>query len=130
MAGERTANEAVAAALHFPRLDLIPATRDLAGAEIELEVAYRSRGLESWHYLFGEDVNRVKNFKLTMNTDFDRVDFPPGTMSPTSKEATAASGWRLVWESGNLISRLHVGMEMPRRLNPGPLAAKISFFAS
>ena len=36
LVGERTASEAVAAALHFPRLDLIPSTRDLAGAEIEL----------------------------------------------------------------------------------------------
>jgi chromosome partitioning protein len=34
--GERPAAEAVAAAVHFPNLDLIPSTRDLVGAEIEL----------------------------------------------------------------------------------------------
>ena len=33
------------------------------------------------------------------------------------------------WRSENLISGFRVGVEMPHRLNPGPLAAEMSFFA-
>jgi hypothetical protein len=98
------------------------------GDRVPFTIAYRSRGLDSWCYSFGDNVNRVRNFRLTMTTDFERIDFPPGTISPTT-EQRSGGGWRLVWSSENLISRLQIGMEMPRRLNPGPLAAKISFFA-
>jgi inner membrane protein involved in colicin E2 resistance len=98
------------------------------GARIPFAVAYQSRGLDSWKYSFGSDVNRVKDFRLDMTTDFDKIDFPDGTISPTTKEK-AAAGWRLVWSSENLISGFMVGMTMPARINPGPLAAEISSFA-
>ena len=98
------------------------------GTRVPFLIAYRSQGLDEWRYSFGSDVNRVKDFDLTMRTDFDAVDFPLGTISPTSKEK-AAGGWVLHWASANLISGFQVGMEMPRRLNPGPLASRIAFFA-
>jgi inner membrane protein involved in colicin E2 resistance len=98
------------------------------GATVPFRVSYRSRGLDSWHYAFGPDVSRVKNFTMVMKTDFREIDFPRGTISPSSKRE-AGNGWRLEWASTNLISGFRIGMEMPRRLNPGPLAARISFFA-
>lgn len=98
------------------------------GAAIPFGVSYRSRGLDWWRYSFGADVNRIKDFDLTMTTDFKEIDFPQGTISPTSKEETER-GWRLRWTSANLISGFQIGMEMPHRINPGPLAARISFFA-
>jgi inner membrane protein involved in colicin E2 resistance len=98
------------------------------GSTVPFRVSYRSRGLDSWHYAFGPDVSRVKNFTMVMSTDFREIDFPRGTISPSSKRETA-EGWRLEWASTNLISGFQIGMEMPRRLNPGPLAARISFFA-
>jgi hypothetical protein len=98
------------------------------GTRVPFHVSYRSRGLDSWHYAFGQDVSRVKNFTMVMNTDFREIDFPRGTISPSSKQETA-DGWRLEWVSTNLISGFRIGMEMPRRLNPGPLAARISYFA-
>lgn len=98
------------------------------GTIVPFRVSYRSRGLDSWHYAFGPDVSRVKNFTMVMNTDFREIDFPRGTISPSSKQETS-EGWRLEWASTNLISGFQIGMEMPRRLNPGPLAARISFFA-
>lgn len=98
------------------------------GQAVRFRVAYRSRGLDEWRYSFGPDVNRVKDFDLAMRTDFRDIDFPEGTISPTSREA-AGEGWALRWRSANLISGFQVGMAMPQRLNPGPLAAAISFFA-
>ena len=65
---------------------------------------------------------------MTMTTDFESIDFPAGTISPSTTERTG-DGWRLGWESENLISGFQIGMDMPRRLNPGPLASRISYFA-
>jgi len=104
------------------------------GSEVPFTIAYRSQGLDWWRYSFGSDVNRIRNFDLRMHTDFHDIDFPQGTISPTSKIWRAATaemgaGWDLAWKSENLISGFQIGMEMPKKLNPGPLAAKISFFA-
>ena len=98
------------------------------GTLVPFEIAYRSRGLDTWAYSFGEDVNRVKDFDLSVATDFDAIDFPEKTISPDQKTRNAG-GWTLRWRSENLISGFSVGVEMPHRLNPGPLAAEMSFFA-
>ncbi len=98
------------------------------GERADFGVAYRSRGLDSWTYEFGQDVTQVRDFTLALDTDFKDIDFPARTISPTSKEETA-TGWHLVWRHENLISGFRVGLELPHRLNPGPLAAKMTFFA-
>jgi hypothetical protein len=99
--------------------------------EIPVRLAYRSQGLDRWLYDFGGDrdaISRVKNFNLTMMTDFKEIDFPARTLSPTTKQATR-QGWKLTWDYKSLISGFQIGMEMPEKLNPGPLAARMSFFA-
>ncbi|MCL6580420.1 MAG: inner membrane CreD family protein [Firmicutes bacterium] len=98
------------------------------GETLALTVAYRSRGLDRWTYRLGPEVAQVRDFTLVVETDFKDVDFPARTLSPTAKEETP-DGWRLTWRHENLISGFEVGVEMPHRLNPGPLAAKVSFFA-
>ena len=97
--------------------------------EADLVVAYRSRGLDDWTYAFApEGVSNVQDFALDMTTDFQRIDFPPGTVSPTTKTATAG-GWRLGWQFESLVTGQKVGLDLPNRLNPGPVAARITFFA-
>jgi hypothetical protein len=100
----------------------------IAGTEIPFSISYTSRGLDWWRYASGANVNRVKDFSLTMTTNFLDVDFPDGTISSDEIQRTAR-GWRLHWRSANLISGFDIGMQMPHRLNPGPLASRISFFA-
>jgi inner membrane protein involved in colicin E2 resistance len=56
------------------------------------------------------------------------VDFPPGSISP-SRHGRAGTGWRGEWVFRSLVASAPVGILLPRRLNPGPLAAKITFFA-
>jgi len=63
-----------------------------------------------------------------MATDFADVDFPAGTLSPTTKERTD-EGWRLEWSFDSLVTGQRIGMDAPSRLNPGPLTARITFFA-
>ncbi len=100
-----------------------------AGAAQQLEVGYRSRGMDRWIYRFGDQVNLVRNFRLGMATDFEDIDFPAGSISPDAKTHRPDGGWDLVWEKESLVSGLQIGMEMPHRLNPGPLAASMSLHA-
>lgn len=97
------------------------------GKAEEIEVSYRSQGLDEWGYAFGE-VNRVNDFKLAIATDFERIDFPPGGTSPTRKERTDG-GWRLEWEYHSLLSGTPIGMLMPQKLNPGPWVSRVCFTA-
>ncbi|MCW5976506.1 MAG: inner membrane CreD family protein [Bryobacteraceae bacterium] len=99
-----------------------------AGGHAELGVKYRSRGMTRWSYAFGEKVAEVKDFALAMRTDFDEIDFPDNTLSPTSKQKRDG-GWQLEWRYGNLLSGFPIAMSMPEKLQPGPLAGEISFFA-
>lgn len=93
-----------------------------------VSISYKSRGLNDWHYLFGRSVNQVRNFDLTMKTDFDDIDFPQGSISPASKKRLDR-GWQLVWSYENLLTGYSIGMTMPRKLNPGPWVSEVTFFA-
>src|SRR3989442_5255096 len=112
-----------------------------AGATAILKVAYKSQGLNDWRYSFGSTDNRnedgqagaqnvaqVRDFSLKMTTNFKDIDFPDNTLSPTRKTETA-NGWELNWNYQNLVSGYQIAMTMPEKLQPGPLAGRISFFA-
>lgn len=93
-----------------------------------LKVSYRSQGLNSWNYNFGANVTQVRDFTLHMKTNFRDVDFPENTLSPTEKYETG-NGWDFTWSFTNLLSGYQIGMVMPEKLQPGPLAGRISLFA-
>src|SRR6267154_687585 len=101
-----------------------------AQASGTIKAGYRSQGLDSWSYQLspGEGVARIKDFHLGMKTNFDGFDFPENTLSPTEKRGTA-HGWELNWDYQNLVSGFNVALKMPQRLQPGPLAGRISYFA-
>jgi hypothetical protein len=99
-----------------------------AGQSVALRAGYRSQGLDLWKYSFGANVNPVQNFRLQMATDFKDIDFPDNTLAPTGKRE-AAGGWQLDWNYKNLLSGYAIVMTMPQKLQPGPLASEISFFA-
>lgn len=98
------------------------------GQMATLKIAYRSQGLNNWHYNFGSDVTQVKDFALKMTTNFKDIDFPENTLSPAEKQETA-KGWEMLWSYKSLVSGFRIGMSMPEKLQPGPLAGQISFFA-
>jgi inner membrane protein involved in colicin E2 resistance len=97
--------------------------------EAVVEVGYRSRGLDRWTYAFdSEQVTEVRDAVVTVTTNVARVDFPVGTMSPVEKTPEGA-GWRLTWRFANLVTGQRIGVDLPNRLNPGPLASRVTFFA-
>lgn len=100
-----------------------------AGQTSHLAVAYRSQGLNEWRYSFGSnDVAQVRDFTLKMKTNFKDIDFPDNTLSPSEKRENG-NGWDLAWSYKNLVSGYQIAMVMPEKLQPGPLAGRISFFA-
>jgi inner membrane protein involved in colicin E2 resistance len=99
------------------------------GKSATLKVGYKSQGLNEWRYSFGSaEVSQVRDFSLNMRTNFKDIDFPDNTISPSQKHETS-SGWDLSWSYKNLLSGYQIAMVMPEKLQPGPLAGKISFFA-
>jgi len=99
-----------------------------AGEVAEIYVTYKSRGLDRWVYRFADKITTVKDFTLTVNTDFAEFDFSEKTISASSKTRTA-EGWQLQWRFSSLVSDFGLGVEMPHKLNPGPLASRMSLFA-
>jgi inner membrane protein involved in colicin E2 resistance len=99
-----------------------------AGETAILRVGYRSQGMDNWQYKFGDDVAQARNFELNMKTNFKDIDFASNTLSPTEKHETQR-GWELSWKYVNLVSGFQIGMSMPQKLQPGPLAGQISYFA-
>ncbi|MGB5153391.1 MAG: inner membrane CreD family protein, partial [Candidatus Sulfotelmatobacter sp.] len=98
------------------------------GETASLHVAYRSQGLDSWCYQLGDGIAQARDFVLTMQTNFRDIDFADDTLSPTSKELVSG-GWQLTWQYSNLVSGFQIGMTMPQKLQPGPLAGEISYAA-
>jgi inner membrane protein involved in colicin E2 resistance len=99
------------------------------GKTTQLTIGYNSQGLNEWRYSFGSaNVTQVRDFSLRMNTNFKDIDFPENTLSPSEKHETG-SGWDLRWSYKSLLSGYEIAMVMPEKLQPGPLAGKISFFA-
>lgn len=94
-----------------------------------VRTGYLTGGLDRWEYVpsvGGASV--VRDFALTMLTDFAEVDFPEGSVSPKSKTA-AGEGLEMVWDYDSVVSGRAIALEMPQRIQPGPLASRISFFA-
>ena len=97
------------------------------GTEV-VEISYSSQGLGQWWYDFGENVSQVKDFLLTMKTDFERIDFPQNSISPTIQIQTN-NGWELKWQYSSLLTGAKIGMDLPNKLNPGPWVSRVTFSA-
>ena len=99
-----------------------------SGAEIPVRLTYTAAGMDRWNYSFGE-ASRVRGVELVMKTNFEDIDIPAGSESPTSRERNPEGGWSLTWNYTDVIGARAIAMEMPAVTNPGPVAARITFFA-
>lgn len=97
-------------------------------SESTVRVRYRTNGLDEWRYAPTAEIGVIEDFSLTMVTDFRDIDFPADAVSPTSRSSTE-DGWKLVWDYDSLVSGRPIALIMPKPLNPGPVASRISFFA-
>jgi len=98
------------------------------GDEVQVEIAYKSRGLDRWDYRPTSHVARMRDFQLTLRTHFKDIDFPEQTLSPSAREQTS-DGWKLDWRFEKIVSGFGIGMLMPQRVQPGELASSLSYSA-
>lgn len=98
------------------------------GQRIPIEIGYRSRGMDQWRYVPAPGVANLENFTLAMSTDFKAIDFPANTMSPSTRSETA-TGHALEWTFARAVTGQQIGMVMPARIQPGEMAAQLSFSA-
>jgi hypothetical protein len=99
------------------------------GQTVTLEVGYRSRGQDRWSYRPARGVVRLDDFAVQMRTDFGSIDFPGESLSPSEKAQRADGGWDLAWRFERVVTGYSMGMEMPQRIQPGELAASLSWSA-
>jgi hypothetical protein len=122
----------------------LPIPRDI---EHTVTVHYVTGGRDVWLYAPGEvpsiddrrdppavpagdRLHELRDFALTVTTDFGEIDYPRGTLSPSSRAApTPSGGMQAQWKYPNLITRQAIGIAMPKRPNAGPIAARMSYFA-
>src|SRR5437867_5211290 len=129
----------------FSGSQAVARTRMAASAKSVLHATYRSQGLDGWRYNFSsanaegsvahenndgnaKQISQARDFHLLVKTDFSGFDFPDNSLSPTEKRQTA-NGWELEWNYQNLVSGFDIALKMPQKLQPGPLAGRISYFA-
>jgi len=98
------------------------------GASIMLEVRYKTRGVGRWTYQFNNKQGYVSGLNMVLRSNFREIDFIEGSLSPMRLDETT-EGLQIVWQANELITRQNIGISMPQKLNPGPLAARMSFFA-
>ncbi len=98
------------------------------GADVVVGLRYKSRGLDSWRYGANPGSGSLRDFKLRMKTNFTSIAFPESALSPSSRREEGA-GTALEWNFSNIITTRGVGMVMPQRIQPGELAAQLSFTA-
>src|SRR6266478_294871 len=127
----------------FSGSQAVARTRLAAGAKSVLHAAYRSQGLDNWRYTFSrasaerstargnadgdaKEISQARSRTL-VKTDFSGFDFPDNSLSPTEKRQTA-NGWELEWNYQSLVSGFDIALKMPQKLQPGPLAGRISYF--
>jgi hypothetical protein len=98
------------------------------GQEKTFRVTYETRGMTDWRYVPDPNVGRVRNLSLEVSTNFEKVDYTERSLSPAATEISA-KGSRLSWIASDLITTQEMGVIIPERLNPGPVASRITFFA-
>ncbi|HJN50117.1 MAG: inner membrane CreD family protein [Pseudomonadales bacterium] len=73
-------------------------------------------------------LTRLDRFNLKLTTDFLKYDFPERTIPYTSiqKDEKATD---FEWQFDKTVTGKNIGVIVPEEINPGEIAARISFFA-
>ncbi len=98
------------------------------GASTEFRVTYKTRGLDAWQYQLDQNMGRVQNLNMIVETNFFDVDYTEESLSPMSARK-AEKGMVLKWQADDLLTKGNIGVIIPEKLNPGPVTTRITFFA-
>lgn len=71
----------------------------------------------------------LPEFQLTLTTNFDEIDYPRGTASPSTPASQTDGGMSATWQYDSAVRSQAMGVTMPQRTNAGPIAARMSYYA-
>ena len=97
-----------------------------------VSLSYATRGQDRWLYRPrpNEDGHSpLKDFTLTATMNFREIDYPPGSVSPVTPAERSGKVTSAAWHYDNIRMNQPMGIEMPKRPNAGPIAARMSFWA-
>jgi len=98
-----------------------------------VSVHYKTRGRDRWTYVPTSENDgrpvRLENFTMTATTNFRAIDYPKGTLSPTTPAEPLDGGMKAVWHVGDARTRQQFGIETPGREDAGPIAGRMAFYA-
>jgi hypothetical protein len=97
------------------------------GQTLALHVHYKTRGMDVFSY-DPENSTSLTHFNFKLTTDFDAIDYPQNATSPTHKERVGP-GWALDWSFAQVLSGKPMGVVTPQHIQPGVLAADLSYSA-
>ncbi|HUS48213.1 MAG TPA: inner membrane CreD family protein [Phycisphaerae bacterium] len=109
-------------------------------------IDYATTGREVWVYAPGDVPERpawedervlptsgplteLRNFSLTVTTNFSAIDYPKGSRSPSAKAEPSNGGMTAWWRYASALTNQAMGVVMPTRPQAGPITARMSFFA-
>lgn len=89
---------------------------------VKFQLAFKARGMTTFGYTFApsrdgqsvSDSKPITAFRLTMNVTGvpGEIDFPVGSMSPTS-DVTSGTSRTMVWNVDRLLTSFDVGIKLP-----------------
>ena len=94
----------------------------------QVQVMYVGRGSDQWWYHFESELGAPRNLRVLVTTNFQDIDFIDGSVSPDERQSQD-EGWSMEWTYQNLLTGSKIGIEMPRRPDPGPALIDICQFA-
>ncbi|MDD4890901.1 MAG: inner membrane CreD family protein [Phycisphaerae bacterium] len=77
----------------------------------------------------GSQMTAMNDFELTIATNFEDIDYPTGTRSPSSPATREKGTSTATWKYANALTNQAMGVVMPARTNAGPITSRLSFFA-
>jgi len=105
-------------------------------SENKIAICYTTNGQDIWLYSPSDtagggsrELARLSDFSLTIRTNFRNIDYPKPTRSPNTPADASDGGMIAKWDFSGALTNQAMGMEMPKRTNAGPIAARMSFFA-
>ena len=116
------------AALDSEPGSLVYELRVLPKQRVAFRGGYKSRGIDTWRYQPTAGASRLNDFRLALVTDFQKLDFPSETLSPSTREKSG-NGYKLAWDFKQMVTGQGIGVVMPSHIQPGELAAALSFSA-
>jgi len=100
----------------------------LAGQQQSPSKAVSDDAVSREEHVQAKRLTRLDNFSAKLKADFEKYDFPNRTIPPTKREKHNGTN-QFEWHFDKTVTGKNIGLIVPKEINPGDIAARISFFA-